>query len=420
MTNVRMFASISVHGARVCLIVVLAIISGCTAQPVIDLPQDVLVQRMDRVILLVYADTGLEFKPMDEILVGAEESAAYAAGKVAAGGVQLGGSFIIYGCVGGIGTGIGWVILCPAGLAAGAAIGVGSVVVGVPVAAVIGAGESHNQDEIDSSRAVIDQTENIIDRKLSDAFRDRLILAVKSIDYARAVDRDNDGPGTRQAADDESLPIIIVVKIEDFDLIRNGRLNPEIVMQMDVSMEFYLVPEAGLLYLHHWSYSVDLGDYFELTRQDGSVLVDTITEGLNLVAEAVIKDIYSVDTPDSDLYDQVSVSKLKARPEAEYARRYDSTQPWFDEHKQKAACGEVEAQIALGKAYADIKTDVYGDRGRDALIDGYYWLSLAQLYSEDDIGVHPYLDKLKQQLEAEEVVQAEKRALQWQVVQCSN
>lgn len=420
MTDVRKFASMSVHAARVCLLAVLAIISGCTAQPVIDPPQDALVQRMDRIILLVYVDTGLGFKPMDEILVGAEESAAYAAGKVAAGGVQFGGSLIVLGCIGGAGTGIGWVILCPAGLAAGAAVGVGSIVVGVPVAAVIGAGGSHNQDEIDSSRAVIDQTENIIDRKLSDAFRDRLLLAVKSIDYAHAVDRDNDGPGTGQVADDESLPVIIVVKIEDFDLVRNGRLNPDIVMQMDVSTEFYLVPEAGLLYRHHWSYSVDLGDYFQLTGQDGSDLVDAIREGLNLVAEAVIKDIYSVDTPDSDQYDQAPVSKLKVRQDTEYARRYNSTQPWFDEHKQKAACGEVDAQIALGKAYADIKTDVYGDRGRDALIDGYYWLNLAQLSSDDDIGVRAYLDKLEQQLEAEELVQAEKRALQWQAVQCGN
>jgi hypothetical protein len=189
---------------------------------------------------------------------------------------------------------------------------------------------------------------------------------------------------------------------------------------MDVSTEFYLVPEAGLLYRHHWSYSVDLGDYFQLTGQDGSDLVDAIREGLNLVAEAVIKDIYSVDTPDSDQYDQAPVSKLKVRQDTEYARRYNSTQPWFDEHKQKAACGEVDAQIALGKAYADIKTDVYGDRGRDALIDGYYWLNLAQLSSDDDIGVRAYLDKLEQQLEAEELVQAEKRALQWQAVQCGN
>ena len=150
------------------------------------------------------------------------------------------------------------------------------------------------------------------------------------------------------------------------------------------------------------------------------MLVDAIREGLSLVAEAVIKEIYLVDAPDSHQYDQASVSKLKVNREAEYAHRYDSTKPWFDEHKKKAACGEVEAQIALGKAYADINTDVYGDRGRDALLDGYYWLSLAQLSSEDDIDVRADLDKLKQQLDAEEIVQAEKRALQWQAVQCSN
>lgn len=403
------------HAARYSLIVVLVIIFGCVAQPVIDPPQDELVQRMDRIILLVDADTGLEFKPMDEILVGAGDSAAYASGKVAAGGAQLGGSFVVMGCVGGIGTGVGWIVLCPAGLAVGAAVGVGSVLVGAPVAAVIGAGVSHDQDEIDASKAVIDQTENIIERRLSDAFRDRLLLAVKSIDYARTIDRDTDGPGTGQSADNEPLPIIILVKIDNFDLIRDGRLNPGIVMQMEVSTEFYDVPEAGLLYSHYWSYSVELGDYFELTRQDGSVLVDAIREGLSLVAEAVIKDIYQVDTPDSAQYDQVSVSKLKARPEAEFARRYDSSKPWFDEHKQKAACGEVKAQIALGKAYADINTHVYGDRGRYALIDGYYWLSLAQFSGEDDIGVRTYLDKLNQQLEADEIAQAEKRAIELKV-----
>ena len=413
-----MIASMAVYAARFSLIVVLVIIAGCAAQPVIDPPQDELVQRMDRIILLVDADTGFEFKPMNEILVGAGDSAAYASGKVAAGGAQLGGSFIVMGCIGGIGTGVGWIILCPAGLAAGAAVGVGSVLIGAPVAAVIGAGVSHDQSEIDSSRAAIDQTANIIEQKLSDAFRDRLLLAVKSIDKARAIDRDIAGPGTRQPADDESLPIIILVKIDDFDLIRDGRLNPDIVLHMDVSTEFYDVPEAGLLYAHHWSYSVALGDYFELTSQDGSALVDAIREGLTLVAEAVIKDIYLVDTQDSNQYDQVSVSKLSARRESEYARRYDSTKPWFDEQKQRAACGEVEAQIALGKAYADINTDVYGDRGRDALIDGYYWLSLAQLSREDDINFHVYLDKLKQQLEAEEIVQVEKRALQWRAVQC--
>ena len=420
MTDIRMFTSMSVHAARVCLIMVLVIIYGCAAQPVIDPPQDDLVQRMDRIILLVDADTGLEFKPMDEILVGAGESAAYASGKVAAGGAQLGGSFIVMGCVGGIGTGIGWIVFCPAGLAVGAAVGVGSVLVGAPVAAVIGAGVSHDQNEIDSSMAVIGQTENIIERKLSDAFRDRLLLAVRSIDYARTIDRDTDGPGTRQPADDESLPVIILVKIDDFDLVREGRLNPDVMMQMDVTTEFYDVPEAGLLYSRYWSFSVDLGDYFELTSHDGSVLVDAIREGLNQVAEAVIKDIYRVDTLDSDQYDQMSVSKRKARLEAEHSRRYDSKKPWFDEHKQKAACGVVEAQIALGKAYADINTDVYGDRGRDALIEGYYWLSLAQLSSGEDIDIHAYLDKLNQQLEAEEIVQAEKRALRWQAVRCSD
>jgi hypothetical protein len=418
MTDIRMFTSMSVHAARVYLMVVLVIMSGCAAQPVIDPPQDELVQRMDRIILIVNADTGLEFKTMDEILVGAGDSAAYASGKVATGGARLGGSFILVGCLEGIATGIGWIILCPAGLAVGAAVGVGSVLIGAPVAAVIGAGMSHDQNEIDASRAVIDQTESVIERKLSDAFRDRLLLTVKSIDHVQTIDRETDGQETLQPADDESLPVIILVKIDDFDLIRDGRLNPDIVMQMGVSTEYYDVPEAGLLYTHRWSYSVDLGDYFELTRQDGSVLVDAIREGMNLVAEAVIKDIYLVDTNNSEQDDQLSVSKLKASPEAEYARRYDSTKPWFDEHKQKAACGEVEAQIALGKAYADINTDVYGDRGRDALIDGYYWLSLAQLSSEDDIGVRTYLDKLNQKLEAEEIVKAEKRALQWQAVQC--
>ena len=407
-----------VYAARFGLIVFGVIVSGCAAQPVIDPPQDELVQRMDRIILHVDADTGLEFKPMDEILVGAGESAAYASGKVAAGGARLGGSFIVMGCIGGIGTGIGWIVFCPAGLATGAAVGVGSVLVGAPVAAVIGAGMSHDQDEIDSSRAVIDQTENTIERRLSDAFRERLLVAVKSIVYTRVIDRDSVGQETLKAADDESLPIIILVKIENFDLVRDGRLSPDIVMLMDVSTEFYDVPEAGLLYTHYWSYSVDLGDYFELTSEDGSVLVDAIRDGLSLVAEAVIKGIYQDDTPGSDQFDQVSVSKLRARPGAEFARRYDSTQPWFDEHKQKAACGEVEAQIALGKAYADINTDIYGNRGRDALIAGYTWLSLAQLSSEDDIGVRGYLDKLKQQLEAKEIAQAEKRALQWQAVQC--
>ena len=418
MINIRMFSNVSLPAARVCLIVGLVVISGCAAQPVIDPPQDELVQRMDRIILLVDVDTGLEFIPMDEILVGAGDSAAYASGKVAAGGAQLGGSFIVIGCGYGLGTGVGWIILCPSSLAAGAAVGVGSVLIGAPVAAAIGAGMSHDQNEIDSSRAVVDQAENIIERRLSDAFRDRLLLAVESIDYARAIDRDSDEPETRQPADNESLPIIILVRIEKFDLIRGGRLNPDIVMQIDVASEFYDVPEAGLLYTHRWSYSVDLGDYFQLTRQDGSALVDAIRAGLSLVAEAVIKDIYLVDTPDGDQYEQVSVSKLTARREAEYARRYDSTKPWFDEHKQKAGCGEVEAQIALGKAYADINTDVYGERARDALIDGYYWLSLAQLSSEGDIGVRAYLDKLNQQLEAEEMMQAEKRALQWQAVQC--
>jgi hypothetical protein len=418
--DIRMFASMSVRAARICLILIPMIILGCAAQPVIDPPQDEIVQRMDRIILLVDADTGLEFKPMDEILVGAGDSAAYASGKVAAGGARLGGSFIVLGCVGGAGTGIGWVVFCPAGLATGAAVGVGSVLVGAPVAAVIGAGMSHDQNEIESSRAVIEEVEDTIERRLSDAFRDRLIVAVKSIDHARTIDNDTDGLGIRQPVDDESIPIIILVKIDDFDLVRDGRLNPEIVMHMDVSTEIYDVPEAGLLYTRHWSYSVDLGDYFKLTSQDGSVLVDAIREGLGLVAEAVTKDLYLVDTPDSDQYAEASVSKLTARHEAEYARRYDSTQPWFDEHKQKAACGELEAQIALGKAYADINTVVFGDRGRDALIDGYYWLSLAQLSSEDDIGVRTYLDKLNQQLEADEIVQAENRALQWDAIQCGD
>ena len=420
MAAIRVFFSMYMHAARFSLIVILLIISGCAAQPAIDPPQDELLQRMDRIILLVDADTGLEFMPMDEILVGAGNSAAYASGKVAAGGAQLGGSFAVMGCVGGIGTGVGWIFLCPAGLAVGAAVGVGSVLVGAPVAAVIGAGVSHDQSEIESSRAVIDQTENIIERKLSEAFRDRLLMAVKSIDYTHTIDRYADGPATSLNDDDESLPVIILVKIVNFDLVRNGRLNPDIAMLIQVSTEFYDVPEAGLLYTRYWSYSVDLGDYFELTRQDGSVLVDAIGEGLDLVAEAVIKDLYLVDTPDSDQYDQVSVSKLKFSQDAEHARRYDSRKPWFAVHKQKAACGVVEAQIALGKAYADINSEVFGDRGRAALIDGYYWLSLARLSRDDDIGVREYLDKLNQQLEAEEILQAENRALQWQAVQCSN
>ena len=79
----------------------------------------------------------------------------------------------------------------------------------------------------------------------------------------------------------------------------------------------------------------------------------------------------------------------------------------------------MEAQVALGKAYADINTEVYGDLGRAALIDGYYWFSLARLSGEDDLDVRAYLDKLNQQLEAEEILQAEKRALQWQAAQCS-
>jgi len=103
-------------GNRVaCLLALAAALAGCASRPVVEPPPADLGQRMDRVLLNVQTDAKPSTHTADQLVVGSEEGAKYAAKNAAAAGAMTGLGIAGVGCHPGwlSGAGVLWLITCP-------------------------------------------------------------------------------------------------------------------------------------------------------------------------------------------------------------------------------------------------------------------------------------------------------------------
>jgi hypothetical protein len=95
-----------------------------------------------------------------------------------------------------------------------------------------------------------------------------------------------------------------------------------------------------------------------------------------------------------------------------------STAGWFRESERAAACGDGDAQIALGEAFAAVDPAVYGATANAEELKGYVWLRRAELSGRVDERAERTLARLRQRLPPDRIEQAERLAQAWHPEQC--
>ena len=399
----------------VCLLALATALAGCAARPVVEPPPADLRQRMDRVVLNVHTDAKPSTHTVDQLVVGSEEGAKYAAKNVATAGAKTGLGIAGVGCHPEWlrGAGVLWLVTCPLGLAAGAVVGVATAVVGGTGAAIYGAAQAGTQEEIDNAMATLDRT--LLNMKLANAFRERLLSATRANTGTKVIDAAPRDATMSREAHDRLSPVIVALKIDSFTVIRAGRLTPDLSVEIGISAELFDAPEGGLRYRRSWSFSETLGNLYTLTDKDGAGLRKEIDAALGVVALTVVDDIFLG-------------AEAKAIPSGRLPRgevvtvsggEWPSTREWFREERRKADCGDGTAQAALGRAYATIDSRPYGVWGRPAMIDGYRWLRQAEASGHGDSETTSLLVALRKNLDPDEIAIAERRVNEWRPAQCA-
>ena len=390
-------------------------LASCTSRPVVEPPSADLRQRMDRVVLEVHTDANPTTHTTDQLVVGSEEGAKYAAKNVAAAGAMTGLGIAGVGCHPGwlSGAGVLWLVTCPLGLAAGAVVGVTTAVVGGTGAAIYGAAQARTQEEIDNAMATLDKT--LLNLRLANDFRQRLLSATHANTGTKIIDEAAGKATTSREAHNRLSPVIVALKVDSFAVTRAGRLTPDLSVEIGISADLFDAPEGGLRYRRSWSFSETLGNLYTLTDKDGAGLRKEIDTALGVVALTVVDDIFLS-------------SEAKAIPSGRLPRgevvtvsggERPSTREWFREERRKADCGDGTAQAALGKAYATIDLRPYGTWGRPTMIDGYRWLRQAEASGHGDSETASLLVALRKNLDPEEIAIAERLVDEWRPAHCA-
>jgi hypothetical protein len=378
----------------------------------VDPPSAELRQRMDRVVLRAFSDIEPYSYAKDKLLVGAEESAGYAAKNVAATGAKAGAGVALVGCH--PGWGILWPITCPAGLAGGAVVGVGTAVVGGAAGAAYGASQARSQAEIDAATATLDKS--LVEMKAADVFRDHFVSAVHQNTRARIIEDDLRGTAARPLLDDPASPIIVAASVDTFNIAREGSMNPELSLHASISVDLFDTPEAGRRYTRGWILSSRLGGFYELTDKDGVGLRRTLSDALRKMAATIAEDLFVKMESVPSRYDKKRA--IDGEVYTLYGSHYASTREWFLDQKSKAGCGDNEAQVALGRAYAAIDPRIYGSSARSAAIHGYVWLQRARKSFRNGSDTTEQINELTKRLSPEQIAEADALAIDWQQERC--
>lgn len=420
-----MKANTNIKKLAVYLLVPVMLMSGCSSKPAFSPPSKELGQRLDRVVLRVFTDTGIRILREEEMLVGSAEGAEYAAEKSVRAAGSAGGNIALTGCHPQFGA--AWIFTCPIGLVAGAAVAVGGSLVGIVGGGVYGATQALSEEEINLAATELKKTKELFDIKLAATFRSQLVSAVKTHTEVSLIDSDPAEVTMSESYDEDDLPVILAVSITGFKILQTGRLEPDLSLQIYVSAGFYSVPEAGTLYTRKWSYLTELGDFYDLTENDAAGLKQGINTALETVANAVVKDLLPVTGPETenngnaDWFTEIEDSEeVKPGVETVFSKVPVPRKGWYRDQKKKADCGDIDVQILLGRAYGAVDLRIFGWRGRDELIDGYFWLRVAQLSGRDDKEIVLYINEIKKNLEAEEITKAEDRAKEWRPTNCDS
>lgn len=401
-------------------LILIMVISGCSSQPSFYAPSKEIRQRMDRIVLRVISDTGLTIFREDELLVGSAEGAEYVAENNIKAAGNLGGSMVVTGCLDPR-VHVWWFITCPIGLVAGAVVGVGGAIVGGVGGGVYGATQALSEEEIKSAAVTVNEAKVLFNKKLVSTFNAQLVSAMHVHADVRLIDDGSPDVAMGQSYDDGDLPMILAVRITGFKIIQAGKLDPDFSLQIFVSADFYDDPETGSLYTRKWSYLTPLGGYYDLTENDGAGLKQGITAALDTVANTIVKDLYSVAKSEQEKDKEVwedDIGENVAKVDTVFSKEPVSRKGWFRDQRKKADCGDVDVQVLLGRAYGAIDPRIFGWRGRDEMMGGYYWLRVAQLSGRDDKEIVLYINEIKKNLEADEISKAEIRAQEWRPVIC--
>lgn len=396
-----------------CLSALALALAGCATNPIptVGPPSAALRARMEEGVVIRAVPTGPAGTfAKDPLLRGTGQSAGYAAKKGAKVGVRGGTAVAAVGC-NPAWAGL-WIITCPVGLAAGVVVGVGGAAVGGVTGAAYGAAKAHTKEQVDAATAALDAS--LGEMKPVQALREELVTATRH-ETAVAV-RDDMTPGNAEGMrrSDGLFPIIVALRVDEFMLVRRGALTPELWLQLRTSAMLYDAPEVGRRYERSWVFDTRLGDFYELTDHGAAGLKRAIDAALKVTAATMVNDLFL-----STLNEPVPTGGAPRGKVVTIAGgELESTEGWFRENESAAACGELDAQIALGEAYAAVDPKVYGASAQAEELKGYVWLRRAELSGRVDEGAEKTLARLKQRLPSDRVERAERLAQAWHPEQC--
>lgn len=395
-----------------CLAALALTLPGCATNPVttVEPPSAALRARMDEGVIVREIPSGTPATfAYDPLLKGGDESAGYAAKKGAKAGVKSGVAIAGVGCHPEWAE--LWIITCPVGLAAGAMVGVGGAVVGGAAGAAYGAAKSHSKEQAEAAVAALDAS--MREMRPGQLLRDKVVATAREQARAKILDHvPFDGAtGTKTGA---GYPIVVALRVDEFMVVRHGALTPELSLQLQTSAALYGAPEAGRRYERSWALDTRLGDFYQLTGHGAAGLKRAIDAALKATAATMVNDLFLSTLDEPVPGGSAPRGKIVTVTGGELA----STAGWFRENERAAACGDGDAQIALGEAFAAVDPAVYGTMARAEELKGYTWLRRAELSGYADEGAEKTLARLRQRLPADRVEQAERLAQTWQPEQC--
>lgn len=399
--------------SRACLIALALALAGCATNsiPTVKPPSAALRARMEEGVIVRAVPVGPAGTfARDPLLKGSGQSAGYAAKKGAKVGVQGGAAVAAVGCNPGW-TGL-WIITCPVGIAAGVVVGVAGAAVGGVTGAAYGAANAHSKEQAGAAMAALDAS--LKEMKPGQALREQVIAATRHETTVTVRDDMTPGNAEEMKRGDDSFPIIVALQVDEFMVVRRGALTPELSLQLQTSAALYDAPEAGRRYERSWAFDTKLGDFYALTDHGAAGLKRAIDAALKVTAATMVNDLF-LSTLDEPV---ATGSGPKGKVGTVSGGELASTADWFRENESAANCGEVDAQIALGKAYAAVDPKVYGASAQAEELKGYLWLRRAELSGRVDEGAGKTLARLRQRLPADRVEQAERLAQTWQPEQC--
>jgi hypothetical protein len=371
-------------------------LAGCGATATIEPPAPALRQRMQAVALRVKAAAAPRWQATSEPV----EGAAAGAGHGAAVGAAASAAVALSGCQSGNDANT-----CAATLT----LGILALPLAVVGGALYGAIRAGSAQEIAEAAANLEAA--VGDLAPAADLRTHLLASLRRrVPIVSLVDDAEDAADAGPAGVPHPA-LILAIRVEEFALSRAGRIAPDLDLDFSVFAGLYDAPDVGLLYQRRWRYFVALGDYFRLTAERAVKLREALAAAIGKMADAVVDDLF-VSSDIKPLATKRVAGEVVTVSGGAVGARGD----WHADEERRAACGDAEAQLALGRRHASVEVQVYGRRAAPALIEAYKWLRLSAAGGNATAAAE--LDALKARMTAEQIAAAERRASGWTQQAC--